>query len=97
MKELESIRKKIDEIDENIIKLIAERNKLAKDIANIKYKLGLNINDPLREKYKYESIKKLCKLYNVDENIAIQIFKILIEHNKQLQEKHIKKVEKWEE
>ncbi|ENN96414.1 chorismate mutase [Methanocaldococcus villosus KIN24-T80] len=90
MKDLKKLREKIDEIDENILKLIAERNRLAKDIAEAKKALGLEIDDPKREKHIYEKIKRLCNCYNIDEDMAIKIFKILIEHNKKLQKKHLK-------
>ena len=93
MKKLAEIRKKIDEIDNNILKLIAERNSLAKDIANIKNQLGIPINDPEREKYIYDRIRKLCKEHNVDENIGVKIFQILIEHNKALQKQYIEETQ----
>ncbi len=93
MEKLAEIRKKIDEIDNNILKLIAERNSLAKDIANIKNQLGIPINDPEREKYIYDRIRKLCKEHNVDENIGVKIFQILIEHNKALQKQYIEETQ----
>nr|2GTV_X Chain X, chorismate mutase [Methanocaldococcus jannaschii] len=97
IEKLAEIRKKIDEIDNKILKarwpwaekLIAERNSLAKDVAEIKNQLGIPINDPEREKYIYDRIRKLCKEHNVDENIGIKIFQRLIEHNKALQKQYL--------
>ena len=90
---LTEIRKKIDEIDNKILKLIAERNSLAKDVAEVKNQLGIPINDPDREKYIYDRIRKLCKEHNVDENVGKSIFKILIEHNKALQRKYLEETQ----
>ncbi len=92
--ELNKVRKEIDRIDEEIIKLIAKRNQLAKDIAKIKFSFNLDINDINREKEKYKSIEELCKCYNVDKDICLKIFKILIEHNKDLQRKYIENLKK---
>ncbi|ACV24259.1 chorismate mutase [Methanocaldococcus fervens] len=92
-KKLAEIRKKIDDIDNNILKLIAERNSLAKDVAEIKNQLGIPIDDPDREKYIYDRIRKLCKEHNVDENVGIKIFQILIEHNKALQKKYLEETQ----
>ncbi|XRO76256.1 chorismate mutase [Methanocaldococcus sp. 10A] len=93
IEKLTEIRKKIDEIDNKILKLIAERNSLAKDVAEIKNQLGIPINDPDREKYIYDRIRKLCKEHNIDENIGIKIFQILIEHNKTLQRKYLEETQ----
>ena len=94
MKErLNEIRKKIDEIDSKILELIAQRNSLAKDVAEVKNQLGIPINDPDREKYIYDRIRKLCKEHNVDENIGIKIFQILIEHNKALQKQYLEETQ----
>ena len=90
---LTEIRKKIDEIDNKILKLIAERNSLAKDVAEVKNQLGIPIDDPEREKYIYDRIRKLCKEHNVDENIGKTIFEILIEHNKALQRKYLEETQ----
>ena len=90
---LNEIRRKIDEIDNKILELIAQRNSLAKDIAEIKSQLGISIEDKEREKYKYDKIRKLCKEHNVDENIGKTIFEILIEHNKALQRKYLEKTQ----
>ncbi|NPA62044.1 MAG: chorismate mutase [Methanococci archaeon] len=92
--ELNEIRKKIDEIDSKILELIAKRNSLAKDVAEIKSKMGIPINDEEREKYIYDRIRKLCREHNVDENIGVQIFKILIEHNKHLQKQYLSETQR---
>lgn len=82
-------RDKIDEIDEDIISLIAQRNNLAKYIIDYKKSLGMNVLDEKRE----ESMKKrnsdLAKKYNVDEEALIQIMNILKDLNKKEQKKYI--------
>ncbi|AEF96858.1 chorismate mutase [Methanotorris igneus] len=89
--QLEAIRKRIDEIDEELIKLMAERTNFAKDIAMLKKALNMPINDSKREKEVYEKTRKLCNKYNFDEEIGVKIIKILVEHNKAIQSKYLKK------
>ncbi|ADG13557.1 chorismate mutase [Methanocaldococcus infernus] len=93
-KELKDIRKRIDEIDKKILELVAERNRLAKNVAEIKVKNNIPIDDKEREKYIYERIKNLCNHYNIDPNFGLKLFKLLIEHNKELQRKYIETLKK---
>ncbi|EHP86456.1 chorismate mutase [Methanotorris formicicus] len=88
--QLEAIRKRIDEIDEELIKLMAKRTNFARDIAMLKKSLNLPINDSEREKEVYEKTRKLCNKYKFDEEIGVKIIKILIEHNKDIQSKYLK-------
>ncbi|WP_456471503.1 chorismate mutase [Methanocaldococcus sp.] len=94
VEEIKKIRNKIDEIDKKILELIAERNALAKDVAKIKFKYNLPINDDERERYIYERIKNLCSHYNVDLDLGLKIFKLLIEHNKKLQKSYFETLKK---
>jgi chorismate mutase len=47
---LREIRRKIDEIDDKLLQLLAERVKLIAEIASIKKKLGKEIRDEERER-----------------------------------------------
>lgn len=57
--ELRSLRQKIDRIDEEILKLLNERARLAKRIGEIKTKLNLPIHVPEREREIFEKILRL--------------------------------------
>jgi len=87
---LDAIRKRIDEIDEELIKLMAERTNFAKDIAMLKKSLNMPINDSEREKEVYEKTRRLCNKYNLNESIGVKIIKILVKHNKDIQSKYLK-------
>lgn len=58
MKELEKIRKKIDAIDDNILKLLNERANFVLDVGNIKRKGKVKFYIPQREKAIIERLKK---------------------------------------
>ncbi len=61
MEELERLRKRIDEIDEEILRLLSERARLAKEIGEIKKRNNLEIHVPERERAIFEKLLKLNK------------------------------------
>lgn len=56
-------RKKIDEIDETIVKLLNERAKLAKEVGHIKKQFNLPIYVPSREQEIFQRLMKLNEKY----------------------------------
>lgn len=61
-KKLELYRRKIDRIDNEIVKLLNERVKLVKFIGEIKKKNNMEINQPEREEAVIERMKNRSKL-----------------------------------
>ncbi len=61
--QLNKLRKKIDEIDETIVKLLNERAKLAKEVGHIKKQYNLPIYVPSREQEIFERLQKLNQQY----------------------------------
>jgi len=59
VKELEKLRERIDQIDEEILKLLNERAKIAKEIGEIKKQKNMEIHVPERERAIFEKILKL--------------------------------------
>jgi chorismate mutase len=57
MSEIQQLRKKVDEIDEQILNAICERAKICKSIGLIKKKQGMPIRDVARENEVYERVK----------------------------------------
>ncbi|HII67900.1 MAG TPA: chorismate mutase [Thermococcaceae archaeon] len=66
MERLHKLRKRIDEIDEQITELLEERARIAKEIGEIKKELNLPIRDEKREK---EVLKRAGKFKKVFEEI----------------------------
>ena len=58
MKDLLDIRKDIDKIDEQIVKLYEERMKLTSDVAEYKINTGKQIFDKEREESKLATLQK---------------------------------------
>ncbi len=60
---LSKLRKKIDEIDETIVKLLNERAKLAKEVGHIKKQYNLPIYVPSREQEIFDRLQRLNQQY----------------------------------
>ncbi|MCM8819798.1 MAG: chorismate mutase, partial [Candidatus Omnitrophica bacterium] len=74
---LENLRKKIDEIDEKILKLLQERAKEVIKITSLKEKNKLEIYSPEREQNLLNRLKKLSKGPLTSEDIEIIFREIL--------------------
>ena len=91
LKLLERSRKEIDRIDEEILYLISERTSLARDIANAKIVLDMDIEDKKREYYIQEKTKKIAERNNIEEKYLSKIMELLTDLNKNEQEKILRR------
>ena len=82
---LEQLRQRIDEINENIISLFAERLEVALEIAKIKREENLPVFDPIREGKQKELLKKTAEKHNISPAIIDEIFVVLVEYSKRMQ------------
>jgi len=55
--DIEGWRKKIDDLDEQIVKLISERAAAAREIGQMKQGLDIPVYEPNREKYVFEHVR----------------------------------------
>lgn len=91
LKTLQESRKKIDEIDEEIIYLIHKRTSLAGDIVNAKIVLGMEIEDKKREDYIQDKTKKIAEQNKIDEICLKKIMKILTDLSKKEQKEILRR------
>jgi chorismate mutase / prephenate dehydratase len=69
---LDKLRKQIDEMDESIVKLIAERMEIAREIGKEKKQIGTPIEDKIREQKVIEKVKNLARAQKLNpEDIEI--------------------------
>jgi chorismate mutase/prephenate dehydratase len=66
---MERFRKKIDKIDEQLVKLLDERMELAFELGKLKKEKGLGVFDGSREKEVFEKLKALPKQTIRDDEI----------------------------
>lgn len=85
-KKLDLLRRKLDEIDESIISLIAERQFNVEQIGNVKLSTNSPTRDYQREKQVIDKVKNHAKNKGLDPDIAQQIFELVIETSLSKQE-----------
>lgn len=65
---LEELRKEIEEVDREIVKLVAERLRIARAIGHEKTASGLPVTDLAREKVVLEKVRALARSYRINED-----------------------------
>jgi chorismate mutase len=83
---LESVRKKIDEIDARLIRLIAERQQLAGEMAHLKFREGIPIRDPGQREHVLDRAFDRAVEAKVDPVSVQKIFAILVEMSEERQQ-----------
>jgi chorismate mutase len=66
MDEINQLRKKVDEVDDQILLALCERVKVCEAIGAAKKKRGLAVRDAPRENEVYERIKKKSAQFQLD-------------------------------
>ncbi|RLG59565.1 MAG: chorismate mutase [Candidatus Hydrothermarchaeota archaeon] len=83
---IDRLRKQIDEIDEEILTLIAKRMQKAKKIGEIKRTKGLKIKDNEREREVIEKWKRKAKELNLSKEFVEKIVKEIIRESRDVQD-----------
>ncbi|MBO6522962.1 MAG: bifunctional chorismate mutase/prephenate dehydrogenase [Balneolaceae bacterium] len=84
-KELESPRKRIDEIDEEILDLLAERSKTVQDVIKRKVENQLPVFVPEREIEKSESFKRMAHQKGIDPEWAEDFLRMIMSSSRDSQ------------
>jgi len=70
METLEDMRKSIDNIDNAIVAMLAERFKVTGRVGLYKAQNGLNAKDPARESAQFARMSELAEQYGLDPDFA---------------------------
>lgn len=79
------LRKKIDQVDNQLVSLLAKRMKIVHQIKEFKRKNKLAITDEKREKEVLEKAKNRAKNLNLSEVFIEQLLKLIIRESKIIQ------------
>ncbi|PVU76349.1 chorismate mutase [Acidianus hospitalis] len=82
MSELEDLRKEIEEIDENIIKLLSKRFQISQQIGKIKKEKGIPITDENRESKVKEKWITLARKYGIPESFVESFLAMIFSYSK---------------
>ena len=78
MSEIDELRKKMETITLEMIKLLEARTDIAEKIGKIKNDLGISVTDESREVELREKIIAECKTLKLDENIGTRFLNFLL-------------------
>ncbi|MBS7637138.1 chorismate mutase [Candidatus Bathyarchaeota archaeon] len=84
-KNIDMLRKKIDEIDEKILLLLKKRIEIAKKIGEEKRKQGIPLRDSERENEKYRQITEKALKLKLNLDIIKKIYQEIISMSVQAQ------------
>ena len=85
--ELMETRDLIDEIDRDLVRLLARRAQLSKRAGSIKASHGKSIRDPARERKLLEQRKQWAHEFNLDTDSIVDIFVAVLRFSRNLQTK----------
>jgi len=83
--ELERLRKEIKDINLQILRLLAKRNKISKEIGRYKKSHNLKITDKKQEKEVFAKLRKEAGKLNLNLRFVDNIFKSIVKESKRLQ------------
>lgn len=86
---LETIRKKLDKIDNQIMKALSIRQSYMPAVAKYKKDNNLPLNQPKRENAILESKKEMAKNLNLNTEMVEKIFKLIFKNSKDIQKNSI--------
>ena len=64
---IDELREKIDATDRELVRLLAERQRLSRDIGETKFGVGLPVTDAARERRVLDKVRALAADLGVDE------------------------------
>jgi len=79
MSGIEELRRQIDQINDIIVRTIAERRQIAEQIATAKKRKGLPLRDLARESTVLRHVRRLARRYDLNEDEIEAIFVKIIE------------------
>jgi chorismate mutase len=86
MADLKDMRKKIDFVDEQILRLLADRVKICEDIGSAKKLQGLPVKDLAREKLLHQRIRDQAEKLGIDPVLVEAVYREIVNMCSSVQE-----------
>jgi chorismate mutase len=86
MAEIQKLRKKIDEVDENILRLLGERSEICRSIGLLKKEEGMPIVDSFREAQVFGNVRDKASDFGLDANQVEVIYRQIVNMCSSVQE-----------
>lgn len=81
MKNIQNTRDRIDEVDDQLIRLLKKRTKLVQKIGKYKKLSSLPVKDGNREKKVLKNISQKARLYKLSAGFARKIWRVIFEYS----------------
>ncbi|MCH1512706.1 MAG: chorismate mutase [Acidimicrobiales bacterium] len=92
---LSNHRKHIDQLDEKLIQLLAERFEITKAVGAFKAEKGLPAADPEREAEQIRRLHKIANEVGMDPEFSVKVFRLIVDevirHHEQTAEESSRK------
>ena len=75
---LEQLRKKVDSVDDQILKALCERAKICKAIGEVKKTQGVQVRDVSRENQVYQRVKAKAVEFNLDPQQVEAVYREIV-------------------
>jgi chorismate mutase len=86
MENIQKLRKRIDELDENILRLLGERSEICRSIGLLKKELNMPIIDTFRENEVFANIRVKAPDFGLDAEQVEMIFRQIVNMCSSIQE-----------
>ena len=86
MQDIQKLRKRIDEIDENILRFLGERSEICRSIGLLKKENMIPITDAIRENEVYSNIRSKASDFGLDEDQVEAIYRQIVNMCSSVQE-----------
>jgi chorismate mutase len=87
--DIDSVRKKINQLDDELLRIFNQRAALALEIGELKKQQNLPVYDPSREKLIFERMKQLNP-GPLDNAAVVRLFERVIDESRSLEHSHSK-------
>ena len=85
LENIEEYRRKIDEIDQQLLQLLKQRFDLSEKIGRIKVEHKTDVKDDLRESDLFSRIERFCDDQNLSKEFVINIWRKILTHSYSIQ------------
>lgn len=83
---LEECRKRLDAVDQEIMRLFGERYKIRREVKQIKHQADLPVQDPARVKVVIDQAVAHAANYNVPKDFAAALYELVIDYSHKFEE-----------
>ena len=86
--ELDELRRRIDAVDQSILKLLHERVSLVMAVGDYKRERGIPVYDPERERALFERLSKAAES-PLDAHTVRSIFERIVDESRRIEQHHV--------